>query len=153
MRRSASNVTGVFPIVHLKIVLSRSFLGFLPYFNYGGICAETPEGLSKIIGRGDSPGGARDGSASGIKGDPRMNHGQMVKNAKASMPLSLPSSSDELCSFSSKAAKSDQQTEKGRDGCQDQRGRGDRGFLQSFVNQYEGFGNASLFKNILLGYS
>lgn len=90
------HIRGVFPAVHLKSFFFGNFMVSLPYFNYGGICAEEDsvrtalleevvrwaekEGLSHIELRQESP----------------LNIGLPYKTAKVSMRLSLPASGDEL---------------------------------------------------------
>src|SRR5512145_3039888 len=38
-----SRLNGILPLVHLKSLLFGNFAVSLPYFNYGGICADTKE--------------------------------------------------------------------------------------------------------------
>src|SRR5206468_11141260 len=40
---TSSRIAGVLPLVHLKSRVFGNMLVSLPFFNYGGICAETPD--------------------------------------------------------------------------------------------------------------
>lgn len=42
-------IVGVLPLVHLKSLLFGSFLVSMPYFNYGGICAETEAARDALL--------------------------------------------------------------------------------------------------------
>jgi serine/alanine adding enzyme len=42
-------ITGIIPIVHLKSWLFGSFMVSLPYFNYGGICADEEESYELLL--------------------------------------------------------------------------------------------------------
>jgi len=41
LEQEGKEVRGVLPLVQLKSVLFGNFMVSLPYFNYGGICADT----------------------------------------------------------------------------------------------------------------
>lgn len=98
-----SHLNGILPIVHLKSLLFGNFAVSLPYFNYGGICADTKEIGDELLR-----------AATDIARSEGIGHLELrqiqnfltelpVKTTKVSMRLSLPSTSEELMkSFSSK---------------------------------------------------
>lgn len=96
-------ITGIFPIVHVNSkVFGNHFLS-LPYFTYGGICADSEETFDALLRKAVSLAG--EGSAEHIE----MRHTASLfpslpaKTAKVSMRLTLPDSSDGLWkSFPSK---------------------------------------------------
>ena len=93
---SAGNIEGILPLVHLKSVLFGSFMVSLPYFNYGGVCAEEEATRSNLLEVAIE--GARRAGATHIE----FRHQEMirtelpVKTAKVSMRLDLPVSADAL---------------------------------------------------------
>lgn len=99
----AGDVDGILPLVHLKSRLFGNFLVSMPYFNYGGICADHQSGYEQLLreaihladGQGADFIEFRDVSASG--------GGLSTKTHKVSMRLALPPTGDELWkSFSPK---------------------------------------------------
>lgn len=96
-------INGILPVAHLKSRLFGNFGVSLPYFNYGGVCAETIEAGNGLLQ-----------TAGDIARSEGMEHVELrqicslptelpVKTAKVSMRLPLPLTSEELMkSFPSK---------------------------------------------------
>jgi serine/alanine adding enzyme len=89
-------INGILPMVHLKSLLFGNFAVSLPYFNYGGVCADTEEIGNELLR-----------AATDITKSQGMQHLELrhvhntmkdlpVKTTKVSMRLSLPSTSEEL---------------------------------------------------------
>lgn len=93
-RRGVLN--GVLPLVHLKSMLFGNFFASLPYFNYGGICAEdetTARNLLKsavLLAREKRAGHIE------LRHVEETEHGLFEKREKVSMRLELPSTATEL---------------------------------------------------------
>ena len=98
-----NKVAGILPLFHMKSILFGNFIVSLPYFNYGGVCADDPSISRKLIESAIAI--ARNVNATHIE----MRHAEPistempVKTAKVSMRLSLSNDRDLLWkSFSSK---------------------------------------------------
>jgi len=96
-------INGILPFVHLKSHLFGSFAVSLPYFNYGGICADREEIGNELLQA------ATDIARSNGMKHLELRHvqntvaGLPVKTSKVSMRLSLPLTGEELMkSFPSK---------------------------------------------------
>ncbi len=99
----AGKILGILPLVHLASVLFGNFIVSMPYFNYGGICADTPEAGRELFKEA-----VRIAEKEGAE-HIEMRHTRPTdldvkeKRAKVSMKLSLPGTSGELWkSFPSK---------------------------------------------------
>jgi serine/alanine adding enzyme len=46
---NSNTINGILPMVHLKSVLFGNFMVALPYFNYGGVCAEKKEVVDRLL--------------------------------------------------------------------------------------------------------
>jgi FemAB-related protein (PEP-CTERM system-associated) len=88
----SGKITGILPMVHLKSFLFGSFMISLPYFNYGGICAQDKESYSLLFNEAARL--AREAGAGYIEFRDRKSadNGLPKKESKVSMLLSLPSS-------------------------------------------------------------
>jgi serine/alanine adding enzyme len=96
-------INGILPLVHLKSILFGNFAVSLPYFNYGGICADTDEIRTQLLHE-----------ATLIANNHKMDHIELrhifnsvpdlpVKTSKISMQLALPQTKEVLwASFPSK---------------------------------------------------
>jgi serine/alanine adding enzyme len=96
-------INGVLPLVHLKNILFGNFAVSLPYFNYGGVCADNDEIRAQLLHE-----------AAIIASAQKMDHIELrhisnavadlpVKTSKVSMQLTLPQTKEELwASFPSK---------------------------------------------------
>lgn len=92
----ASDITGILPLVNIKSALFGNYMVSLPYFNYGGICADSTEACSSLLNEAIKI--AKEAKAEHIElrhtGENTVN--LPVKTAKVSMRLSLPAESDML---------------------------------------------------------
>lgn len=89
------SITGILPMVHLRSRLFGSFMVSMPYFNYGGICADSPEAGGLLLET--AIGIAKEAGAEHIElRDTHPNNALPVKTAKVSMRLKLPPSAEEL---------------------------------------------------------
>ena len=96
-------VRGILPLVHMKSRMFGNFLVSMPFFNYGGVCAEDDESRDLLIAEAVRI--ARQYGISHIefRQEEPLDNGFPVKTSKVSMRLALPSSSEELWkSFPSK---------------------------------------------------
>jgi serine/alanine adding enzyme len=96
-------INGILPFVHLKSILFGNFAVSLPYFNYGGVCADDDEIRARLLHE-----------ATAIARAQKMDHIELrhlhnsvanmpVKTSKVSMRTTLPQTKDELwASFPSK---------------------------------------------------
>ena len=89
-------IRGVLPLVHMKSRLFGNFLVSMPYFNYGGICADSEESGDLLIGEAVRI--AREVRAGHIefRQERPLDNGFPVKTSKVSMRLSLPFNTEEL---------------------------------------------------------
>jgi serine/alanine adding enzyme len=96
-------IRGVLPLVHIKSLLFGNYMVSLPYFNYGGPCADTEGVRSALIHEAIRLARMRNAAHIEFRGTDRWDNGFPVKTGKASMVLPLPPSSEELWkSFPSK---------------------------------------------------
>jgi serine/alanine adding enzyme len=96
-------INGILPLVHLKNILFGNFMVSLPYFNYGGVCADNDEVSTQLLDE-----------AAIIASTQKIDHIEFrhvskaasdlpVKTSKVSMKLTLPQTKEELwTSFPSK---------------------------------------------------
>jgi len=96
-------IAGTLPLVHMKSVMFGNFLVSMPYFNYGGVCADGEESRNLLLAEAVRI--ARQSCVSHIefRQEELLDNGFPVKTSKVSMRLALPSSPDDLWkSFPSK---------------------------------------------------
>ena len=93
---ATGRIEGILPVVHLKSALFGSFMVSLPYFNYGGVCAEEATTRSDLLDAAAA--GARSAGAAHIefRHQTPICADLPVKTAKVSMRLDLPESADAL---------------------------------------------------------
>ncbi len=95
-------IRGVLPLVHLKSALFGNFMVSLPFFNYGGICADDDEIYGRLLKK------AAEVAADVHAGHIEFRHTRHAdtlpeKTAKVCMELPLPAAADDLWeSFSAK---------------------------------------------------
>lgn len=89
-------IRGVFPAVHLKSFLFGSFMVSLPYFNYGGICAEDDSVTAALFQEAVRWAEKEKVSHIELRQEALLNIGVPCKTAKVSMRLALPSNSEAL---------------------------------------------------------
>jgi serine/alanine adding enzyme len=97
------SINGILPLVQLKSQLFGNFAVSLPYFNYGGLCADNAEISAQLAD--DAIRCAKEGGAQHIelRQNIPMDIGWQVKTSKVSMFLSMPPTPGDLWkSFSSK---------------------------------------------------
>jgi serine/alanine adding enzyme len=94
---------GILPMVHLKSLFFGNFLVSMPYFNYGGVCADNEENRDHLIGEAIKIAESLDASHIELRQEELFNNGFPFKSEKVSMRLDLPLSPGELWkSFPSK---------------------------------------------------
>lgn len=101
--KDAKGIRGVLPLVQLKSMLFGNFVVSLPYFNYGGVCADTDEAFGELLTEACRI--SKDIGASHIefKHVGEAECGLQVKKTKVTMELRLPPDADKLWnSFPSK---------------------------------------------------
>lgn len=92
----SGQIRGIFPAIHLKSFLFGSFMVSLPYFNYGGICAEDDFVATALLKEATEWAAEEKISHIELRQEAPLNIGLPFKTAKVSMRLPLPSNSDEL---------------------------------------------------------
>lgn len=94
---------GILPMAHLKSKLFGNFLVSMPYFNYGGVCADTEINRNQLIEEAIKIADNIGASHIELRQGEMLNNGFPYKSEKVSMKLNLPLSIDELFkSFPSK---------------------------------------------------
>jgi FemAB-related protein (PEP-CTERM system-associated) len=97
------HIDGILPLVQMKSALFGNFMVSLPYFTYGGICADSSSVERSLLDHAITLAGERKAEHIELRHTQRMDSGLPVKTAKVSMQLSLPGSAENLWqSFSSK---------------------------------------------------
>jgi len=100
---SKNKIKGILPLVHLKSILFGNFIISLPYFNYGGICADNEEISNQLVKEAEVIAAEKNAEHIELRDTQNNSDGLFVKTTKVSMRLLLPKSSEELWkSFSSK---------------------------------------------------
>ncbi len=101
--RGADGVLGVLPLVELRSRLFGHMLVSMPFFNYGGICADGEPARQALLHAGIELAETRRADFVEIRHDDDWESGLPTKTAKVSMRLTLPGSPEELWkSFPSK---------------------------------------------------
>ena len=92
----SSQVVGILPLAQLKSRVFGNMLVSLPFFNYGGICAETAEVRARLLEA--AIGVAREQKADfvEIRHEDDWDQGLPRKTTKVSMRLALPASAEDL---------------------------------------------------------
>jgi FemAB-related protein (PEP-CTERM system-associated) len=100
---SGGIIDGLLPLVHMKSLSFGNFIVSMPFFNYGGVCADDEAAENALVDEAVRI--AKDLNASHIEfrqGNP-LNNDLPARTLKVSMRLALPGSPDELWkSFPSK---------------------------------------------------
>jgi len=89
-------IRGVLPLVRLKSMLFGNFMVSLPYFNYGGICADDDEIFSMLLNKAADLAAAEKVAHIEFRHTHPTNRGLPEKKAKVCMTLALPADSEEL---------------------------------------------------------
>jgi FemAB-related protein (PEP-CTERM system-associated) len=100
---SNREIQGVLPLVLMKSVLFGRFMISLPYFNYGGICADNEEAATGLLRAAEGIAIENGAAHIELRHTCQKDYGLPAKKAKVSMRLALPQNPDELWrSFPSK---------------------------------------------------
>ena len=89
-------INGILPLVQLKSSFFGNYVVSLPYFNYGGVCADSIEIGRQLIEQAISRAQAANARHIELRHTHPTNNGLQVKTSKISMRLALTQSSDEL---------------------------------------------------------
>ena len=92
----AGCVKGVVPLVQLKSRLFGNLLVSLPYFNYGGICAESDVVRDGLFREAVKLAERQDVHSLELRHEDRWREGLPTKTHKVSMRLALPTSAEDL---------------------------------------------------------
>lgn len=96
-------IRGILPMAHIKSRLFGNYFVSMPYFNYGGVCADDETARNALLG--EAAGIARRSNAEflELRQTVRLGNGMPVKEKKVAMTLALPPAFEELwCTFPSK---------------------------------------------------
>lgn len=98
-----NKVRGILPIVQLKSALFGNFMVSLPYFNYGGMCADSDEISNQLLTEAACIASEKNAEHIELRHSHLISNGLPVKTSKISMRFELPQKAEELInSFSSK---------------------------------------------------
>ena len=89
-------VNGLLPLVHIKSVLFGNYMASMPYFNYGGVCADDEETRNQLLGEAVRIASKEGAEHLELRHTVNLEGELQVKTSKVSMHLSLPSTSEEL---------------------------------------------------------
>ncbi len=96
-------IRGILPLVHLKSALFGNFMVSLPFFNYGGICADDEEIYGRLLNKAAEVAVEVKAGHIEFRHTHHTEKGLPEKAAKVCMGLPLPSNADDLWeSFSAK---------------------------------------------------
>jgi len=99
----ANEILGILPLVHLKSILFGNFMVSLPYFNYGGICADNERISSQLLNEAVAIASEQDAAHIELRHTQETIKGLPSKKAKVCMSLAIPDNPDDLWdSFPSK---------------------------------------------------
>ena len=84
-----NQIKGILPLVHLKSILFGSFLVSLPYFNYGGLCADNIEVRDLLIKEAISIAKQQDVEHIELRHVEEIHNGLQARTEKVSMRLKL----------------------------------------------------------------
>jgi len=97
------SLSGILPLVHMKSLIFGNFIVSMPFFNYGGVCADNEVNRNHLIGEAIKLAKKLDARHIEFRQEEPLNNGFPFKLEKVSMRLNLPPSQKELWnSFSSK---------------------------------------------------
>jgi FemAB-related protein (PEP-CTERM system-associated) len=89
-------INGILPLVHLRSILFGNFMVSLPYYNYGGICADYEEISNQLLEEAIRMARKEGVEYIELRHSQQINNGLQVKTSKVSMRLELPKTSDDL---------------------------------------------------------
>ena len=100
---SNGHINGTLPLVHLTSLFFGNFLVSMPYFNYGGVCADNYPARNLLIDEAIRTAKRLGASHIEFRQELPLGNGFPVKTLKVSMRLELPESGEDLwTSFPSK---------------------------------------------------
>lgn len=100
---NGGTVNGILPLVHFKSAVFGNFMVSVPYFNYGGIIAESRDAEEQLLREATTIAQREKVGHIELRQKEDLNNGLPVKQSKVCMLLDLPSTADDLLkSFSSK---------------------------------------------------
>jgi serine/alanine adding enzyme len=85
-----NTINGILPLVHLRSVLFGNFMISLPYFNYGGICADNKEIADQLLREARRVAVGKNSNHIELRHTQDAHSELHVKTAKVSMRLLLP---------------------------------------------------------------
>ena len=91
-----AQIAGVLPLVHLKSRVFGNMLVSVPFFNYGGICAESPAVRRALLEAATQLAIQENADFLEIRHEDDWQQGLPRKTSKVSMRLALPDSADQL---------------------------------------------------------
>jgi FemAB-related protein (PEP-CTERM system-associated) len=98
-----NSIVGVLPLVHMKSIIFGNFMVSVPYFNYGGVCAENTDIREMLVRSGIEIARKVGASHIELRQQEPLGNGMPVKTKKVSMRLPLVRDPEELMnSFPSK---------------------------------------------------
>lgn len=89
-------IKGILPLVHLKSIFFGNFMVSLPYFNYGGICADNEEIASELLKESANIAAEKHAEHIELRHIQNIISGLPAKTAKVSVRLEIPKNSEEL---------------------------------------------------------
>jgi FemAB-related protein (PEP-CTERM system-associated) len=89
-------ILGILPIVKLKSIIFGNFMVSLPFFTYGGICAEAPDVRTTLLREAVRTARAEGSSHIEFRESAPRDLGLPMKMSKVSMRLGLPEQSEDL---------------------------------------------------------
>lgn len=93
---STGKINGILPIVNLRSLLFGNYGVSLPFFNYGGVCADTDAVHSALLNEAIGVARSHNMKHIELRHTQNCNNGLSVKKSKVSMRLSLPQTSEIL---------------------------------------------------------
>ena len=90
------NITGILPLVQQKSTLFGNFMVSLPFFNYGGVCADSNDVCKNLIDYAIDVASDNDAEHIELRHTNHADYGLLVKTAKVSMRMELPQSEEIL---------------------------------------------------------
>ncbi|MBE0568167.1 MAG: FemAB family PEP-CTERM system-associated protein [Deltaproteobacteria bacterium] len=96
-------IDGLFPFVHFRSMAFGNFMVSMPYYNYGGVCANDDDATRRLIGEAVRMAKELKARHIEFRQERSLNNGFIEKTHKVSMRLKLPVLADDLWkSFPSK---------------------------------------------------
>lgn len=92
----AGAINGILPLVQLKSALFGNFAVSLPYFNYGGACADSEEARRELLAAAVEHAASCRAKHIELRHSRPLDIGWRVKNSKVVMLLSLPQRAEQL---------------------------------------------------------